>query len=229
MAFSPRSSFSDSSESQASAPATPSPTPAVNEMSEYVEYGDEWFNAGPASFPSHETDPSTQQPPAAQALVQTMDPADLLLSNLAVSPPSKPTNNTEVSPPSPPAREDQIFWPPIAAYLANPSGPRPLVTCTFCTDEIIIPGLQPALSEDDDRETHLRLMPCQHVVGRRCWATYVRILAGDGQLPTCPYCKGLVDEDGNPRVVVRRRRRDGDGDGARGRRGSERRRRNAVY
>lgn len=54
--------------------------PLVSDMSDWVEYGDDIIDAGPASFPADEFCPSQQDLLTAQAMVQTVNPLDLLLN-----------------------------------------------------------------------------------------------------------------------------------------------------
>lgn len=54
---------------------------AINPMSNYVEYSDDYINAGPTSFPIDEHIPSTQEMLHAQNMVQIACPPDLLLDH----------------------------------------------------------------------------------------------------------------------------------------------------
>lgn len=56
------------------------PVQVVSDMSDWVEYGDDIIDAGPASFPNDEYYPSQQDLLQAQAMVQTVNPLDLLLN-----------------------------------------------------------------------------------------------------------------------------------------------------
>lgn len=110
---------------------------------------------------------------------------------------------------------EEASWTNIAAYLQNPVGPRPVVLCAMCTEQIAIPILQPSNSE---REPALKLFPCNHIVGRNCWTMQVAILKKDGKKPFCPYCRKPVDGDGNERKPDPKgngggRRREGDDNG----------------
>lgn len=59
----------------------PSDMGKSNEMSDYVEYGDDYIDAGPTSFPVDEYVPSREEMLHAQKMAQTVCPAELVLSH----------------------------------------------------------------------------------------------------------------------------------------------------
>lgn len=83
-----------------------------------------------------------------------------------------------------------FLWSEIQAYLQTQNGPPPKVTCTFCTRELIVEGLQPP---SDDREP-AKILPCGHIFGQRCINRWIDMNTwfdeADGQSTArCPICR----------------------------------------
>lgn len=91
------------------------------------------------------------------------------------------------SSPSPPAGErvEEVSWPRILEWLQSRTGPRPLVLCVWCQDELVISegDLQP---EDGEREPSYQL-PCSHLVGQRCLQNSLELYGV--RVSRCPYCR----------------------------------------
>ena len=88
---------------------------------------------------------------------------------------------------SPPAgkRVEEVSWPRILEWLRSRTGPRPLVLCVWCQEELVIPecDLQP---EDGEREASYQL-PCSHLVGQRCLHNSLELYGV--RVTRCPYCR----------------------------------------
>lgn len=106
--------------------------------------------------------------------------------------------STESTTPRKPKAEEpaaEIVWANIERYLRTKTGPKPVVTCVICSEELIIPGLQEANGE---REKPW-VLRCGHVIGLGCIHQWISMRGGyvphpgnPAQTPTCPYCREAI-------------------------------------
>ncbi|KAL2267952.1 hypothetical protein VTJ83DRAFT_5229 [Remersonia thermophila] len=106
------------------------------------------------------------------------------------------------------------YMPNIARYMETREGPRPLVQCSVCMDtQLIIPGLQnPTPDNDAENFEEARVLPCQHVIGRPCWESWVHHkLRGSDRVvdPGCPICRQPCFSDREKLVEAYRAARQG--------------------
>lgn len=96
------------------------------------------------------------------------------------------------SAPSPPEGEtvEEVSWPRILDWLRSRTGPRPVVNCVWCAEEVVISegNLQP---ENGEREPSLQL-PCSHIVGERCFRNSLELYGV--RVERCPYCRAEIGD-----------------------------------
>lgn len=96
------------------------------------------------------------------------------------------------SSPSPPDGEtvEEVSWPRILDWLRSRTGPRPVVNCVWCAEEVVISegNLQP---ENGEREPSLQL-PCSHIVGERCFRNSLQLYGV--RVDRCPYCRAEIGD-----------------------------------
>lgn len=96
------------------------------------------------------------------------------------------------SSPSPPEGEtvEEVSWPRILEWLRSRTGPRPVVNCVWCAEEVVISedNLQP---ENGEREPSLQL-PCSHIVGERCFRNSLELYGV--RVDRCPYCRAEIGD-----------------------------------
>ncbi|KAK5651871.1 hypothetical protein OQA88_11529, partial [Cercophora sp. LCS_1] len=93
---------------------------------------------------------------------------------------------------------EEVVWSTIQQYIRTQTGPKPLVKCAICSEELIIPGLQ---EPNGEREAH-RVLQCGHVVGADCIAEWIRIRLSEFSMnsrPNCPYCRKEITDNYTPR------------------------------
>lgn len=88
------------------------------------------------------------------------------------------------------------YWPNIERWMQARAGPRPEVSCLFCTHELDIEGLEPVAG--GGREPS-RKLECGHMVGAICIEEYIRQEAWEygnrkGTGPRCPSCQHPIWE-----------------------------------
>lgn len=108
-------------------------------------------------------------------------------------------NQNTPAPAGPPRRAERHAksmerpsWPRIEEWLKKRRGPKPVVRCFACRDELVIPGLQ---TDDGRREPHC-ILACGHVVGDVCLGVWIeKATAGRGGYTKakCPYCGDEIE------------------------------------
>lgn len=104
-----------------------------------------------------------------------------------------PYEEVEEGPPSP-ARyaegEEEGLWHNVKAYLRNPNGPEPIITCPVCqVDELDIRGLGAGrYSRGNDDIDLAVVLPCGHMIGRRCLEQSNRAREAGFLVCRCPLC-----------------------------------------
>ncbi|KAK3326075.1 hypothetical protein B0H66DRAFT_530080 [Apodospora peruviana] len=103
---------------------------------------------------------------------------------------------------------EETYWPNIERYINHPNPveadlPKPVVNCAICSRELIVPGLQGDV-EDQDAEKYdsqddsnapeeMRLLDrCQHVLGNSCFVRCLQVAAEQFKSPRCPFCRVKV-------------------------------------
>lgn len=111
----------------------------------------------------------------------------------APSPPRSPrASSSSASPAAPAASEpvDETYWPNVERWLTTRSGPRPVVLCVCCTEELVIPGLQ---SDNGEREETRRL-ECGHLLGAVCIGAWISDRRGTEAGARCPFCQYPIED-----------------------------------
>ncbi|KAI7778266.1 hypothetical protein LA080_002453 [Diaporthe eres] len=87
-------------------------------------------------------------------------------------------------------RIEEVSWPRIHEWLQTRTGPRPLVLCVWCQEQVVISDgdLQP---ENGEREPSFQL-PCSHVVGQRCLQNSLELYGI--RVDRCPYCRADIGD-----------------------------------
>ena len=123
------------------------------------------------------------------------------------STPAQPTPPAPKPVTEPPEPLEETVWANIERYLRTRNGPKPLVTCAICQNELVVPGLQ----ENDGEREAMRKLPCGHVLGSDCTDRWIETRLNDHSLDDnvakCPFCRAPIMADVNPG----QRRRAGDG------------------
>lgn len=83
---------------------------------------------------------------------------------------------------------EEVSWPRIHEWLQSRTGPRPLVLCVWCQEQVVISNgdLQP---ENGEREPSYQL-PCSHIVGQRCLRDSLERFGV--RVTRCPFCRADV-------------------------------------
>lgn len=93
---------------------------------------------------------------------------------------------------SPPEGEtvEEVSWPRIIEWMRSRTGPRPVVNCVWCAEEVVISegNLQP---ENGEREPSLQL-PCSHIVGERCFRNSLELYGV--RVDKCPFCRAEIGD-----------------------------------
>ena len=109
------------------------------------------------------------------------------------------TLEEEPPPPNPyKAGEEEVMWHKVKAYLKDPRGPKPIVACAVCLEELRIKGLGSSNDEDTTATTSggsttgisefAVVLPCGHMIGLGCLKECNRI-RWENELPCrCPTC-----------------------------------------
>lgn len=113
----------------------------------------------------------------------------------SVPPTARPADETtSTSTPSQPAAGEQVVeevsWPRIHEWLQSRTGPRPLVSCVRCQEEVVISegDLQP---DNGEREPAYQL-PCSHIVGQRCLHDSLELHGV--RIIQCPFCRADIGD-----------------------------------
>lgn len=87
-------------------------------------------------------------------------------------------------------RVEEVSWPRIHEWLQTRTGPRPLVLCVWCQEEVVVSDgdLQP---ENGEREPSFQL-PCSHIVGQRCLQNSLELYGV--RVDRCPYCRADIGD-----------------------------------
>jgi len=127
----------------------------------------------------------------------------LLISNQRPSAQNGSSPPTQPTPPDPQSVAEsselleETVWANIERYLRTRNGPKPLVTCGICQNELVVPGLQ---GDDGEREA-MRKLPCGHVLGSDCTDRWIETRLNDHSLDDnvakCPFCRAPIMADVN--------------------------------
>lgn len=103
-------------------------------------------------------------------------------------PAPQPTSASSSSQDAAGEQVEEVSWPRIHEWLQSRTGPRPLVLCVWCQEQVIISDgdLQP---EDGVREPSYQL-PCSHIVGQRCLRNSLEHF--DVRVTRCPFCRADI-------------------------------------
>ncbi|KAK0622027.1 hypothetical protein B0T17DRAFT_309396 [Bombardia bombarda] len=82
------------------------------------------------------------------------------------------------------------YLPAVVAWLRAQHGPKPVVECPICNNQVELPGLQ---EDDGERETHT-LLPCDHILGLDCFCEWVKLKRSDPNAAgvVCPICRAVM-------------------------------------
>ncbi|KAK0621010.1 hypothetical protein B0T14DRAFT_497420 [Immersiella caudata] len=98
---------------------------------------------------------------------------------------------------------EETVWANIETYLRTRRGPRPLVLCCICEEELVVPGLQ----EDNGQRETMKKLPCGHVLGAECVGIWINTRLNDSTsrdtIPKCPYCRAPIMTNVSPSQVMR--------------------------
>lgn len=116
-------------------------------------------------------------------------PADGAGSVNRTGPPAPQTTSTSLSSQDPAGEEvEEVSWPRIHEWIQSRTGPRPLVLCVWCQEQVVISDgdLQP---ENGEREPSYQL-PCSHIVGQRCLRNSLERFGV--RVTRCPFCRADI-------------------------------------
>ncbi|KAH8778594.1 hypothetical protein F5883DRAFT_517439 [Diaporthe sp. PMI_573] len=132
-----------------------------------------WLSSDPPPPPQEgPTDGAGSVPEAAHPAAETTSP----------STPSQPAAGEQVV--------EEVSWPRIHEWLQSRTGPRPVVSCVWCQEEVVISegDLQP---DNGEREPAYQL-PCSHIVGQRCLHNSLELHGV--RITRCPFCRADIGD-----------------------------------
>lgn len=106
------------------------------------------------------------------------------MATLAVAEDNHTTNNPTAATSQYQEGEEEVMWHRIKAYLKNPVGPKPSITCSICCEPLFIHGITPRPAEDEVEQLKTTVMVCGHMFHHGCFDPLIR----PGFRGNCPYC-----------------------------------------